>query len=178
MTVRLFFAFWPADPVRAALAAAAAAVSPGGTARPVARANFHLTVAFLGAVPEASLESVRGIGAALQGVSCTLRFDAYEYWPKPEVVVAAARTIPPQLQAMWEELHGRLAAQGFQLHAKRLRPHVTLVRHVAADPALPLFTPFEWAARELCLVASQTGGNESVYTVVDTWSLLDKPATI
>jgi 2'-5' RNA ligase len=89
--------------------------------------------------------------------------------------VAAARSIPAALQAMWDDLHRALGADGFQLRVKRLRPHVTLAHRVAADPQLPLFQPFTWSARDFCLVRSDAGADQPVYTVVDTWPLLDKP---
>jgi 2'-5' RNA ligase len=174
--VRLFFALWPAQSTREDLAAAGAVLSVAAPARPVRVGNFHLTVAFVGLVPAESLERVRLVGREVKARAIELRFDAYEYWPKPEVVVAAARVIAPALQALWDDLHRALAAAGFELRIKRLRPHVTLMHHVGADPQLPAFRPFTWLARDLCLVRSETGADQSVYTVVDTWSLLDKRA--
>ena len=173
---RLFFALWPPQQTREDLAAACALLIMATAARPVRPANFHLTIAFLGAVPAASLERVARIGREASAPACEVRFDAYEYWPKPEVVVAAARVIPTALQALWDDLYRALAADGFELRAKRLRPHVTLIHRVAADPELLIFRPFTWLARDLCLVRSETGADQSVYTVLDSWSLLDKPA--
>ena len=157
------------------MAAAGAALSIAAPARPVGLENFHLTIAFVGAVPAGSAERVRRIGRALKAPACELHFNAYEYWPKPEVLVAAASVIPPALQSLWDDLHRALATAGFELRVKRLRPHVTLIHRVAAEPKLPVFTPFSWLARDLCLVRSETDADQSLYTVVDTWSLLDKP---
>ena len=120
--------------------------------------------------------ALRAAGAAVRCPTFEVTFDAYEYWPKPEVVVAAARSIPPALQALWADLHQALAGDGFELRVKKLRPHVTLAHRVAEAPQLPPLRPFTWPARELCLVRSDTGATQPVYTVVDTWSLLDKPA--
>jgi 2'-5' RNA ligase len=117
---------------------------------------------------------LRQIGRDLCARSCLLRFDAYEYWPKPEVAVASARDIPEPLQALWASLHARLADSGFVLQPKRLRPHVTLARKVAQAPVPATMSPFEWTANEFHLVRSTTGAEHSVYTVVDTWPLLDE----
>jgi RNA 2',3'-cyclic 3'-phosphodiesterase len=175
--VRLFFALWPQEPVRSTLAAAAAAAAvPLAGARVVPSENYHLTVAFVGEVPADSLERVRLIGRESRASVFAINFDAYEYWPKPEVVVAATRAIAPALQALWAELHQALADDGFELRVKKLRPHVTLAHRVAEAPQLPPLRPFTWPARELCLLRSDTGTTGPVYTVVDTWSLLDKPA--
>jgi 2'-5' RNA ligase len=174
--VRLFFALWPAAPVRSDLAAAGAALPLAAPARLVPRENFHLTIAFVGMVPAPALERVRRIGQRLRASACTIEFDTYEYWAKPEVVVAAARTISPPLQVLWVDLHRALAADGFELRAKQLRPHVTLLRHVRQAPQLPDLRPFVWRARDLCLYRSETGGDQPVYTVLDTWPLLDEIA--
>ena len=174
--VRLFFALWPQEPVRSSLAAAAVAVPLATGARGVPRENYHLTVAFVGEVPADSLERVRLIGRASRASVFAITFDAYEYWPKPEVLVAVARSIAPALQALWAELHQALADDGIELRVKKLRPHVTLAHRVAEAPQLPPLRPFTWPARELCLLRSDSGATRPVYTVVDTWSLLDKPA--
>jgi len=55
-----------------------------------------------------------------------------------------------------------------------LRGHVTLVRKVAQPPVLNAMPPFVWSARAFSLIRSELSGAQSVYTVVDTWQLLDE----
>jgi 2'-5' RNA ligase len=105
-----------------------------------------------------------------------LVFDAYDYWPKPEVVVAAARTIPSVLDQLWRELHGALALRQWALDPKRLRPHVTLARKVSQAPVLQAFSAVEWTVSKFSLLRSDMRGSGPVYTVVDTWPLLDDTA--
>jgi 2'-5' RNA ligase len=157
------------------LGAAAAALPLEPPARRVPAVNFHLTVAFIGDVPASALAAVRRVGAAARAVRCGVRLDSYEYWPKPECVVALARSVPAPLQALWDGLHAALASAGFALRPKSLRPHVTLARQCRSQPALPPLAPIDWPADALCLVRSETGGAAPVYTVLDTWPLLDKP---
>jgi len=173
--LRLFFALWPAAAVRMDLGAAAAALALESPARRVAAVNFHLTVAFVGDVPAAALASLRQIGQSVRAARCGVRLDCYEYWPKPECVVALARTVPVALQTLRDELHAALADAGFELRPKGLRPHVTLARHCRAQPALPPLAPIDWPADALCLLRSETDAAAPVYTVLDTWPLLDKP---
>jgi 2'-5' RNA ligase len=52
---------------------------------------------------------------------------------------------------------------------------VTLARHCRDAPPLPPLAPIDWPADALCLVRSETAATAPVYTVVDTWPLLDKP---
>jgi 2'-5' RNA ligase len=56
-----------------------------------------------------------------------------------------------------------------------LRVHITLARKVAQAAVLQAMSPIQWKARSFSLVNSDTSGKRSVYTVVDTWPLLDEP---
>lgn len=174
--VRLFFAALPDPPTRERIATAVAALHLEPGAMLVPPANHHVTLAFVGEVPAAKTALLQEIGGAQRGGKFSLRFDAYEYWPKPEVVVAAARGIPPQLQRLWGQLHEDLAQHQWALDAKRLRPHVTLARKVSQAPVMQAMSAFECPVREFCLMRSDTSGARSAYTVVATWQLLDSAA--
>ena len=141
-------------------------------ARTVSPLNYHLTVAFLGEVAGHSVDGLREWAGAQRVPGFSLKFDAYEYWPKPEVVVAAARQIPGELEGLWQVMHERMALEGLGLNPKRLRPHVTLARKVSQAPVLPAITDLDWRPESFSLVRSELGGPHSIYTVVDTWPLL------
>jgi 2'-5' RNA ligase len=170
---RWFFAALPGASTRAQIAAAAAALTLGAAAQRVPPANHHTTLAFIGMIPPASVSVLREIGAAQRCDAFALRFDGYEYWPKPEVLVTAAPVIPPALEQLWHRLHGALAVHQWALAPKRLRPHITLARNIVQAPVLPAMSPFDWAVSEFSLMRSEPGVEHSAYTVVDTWSLLD-----
>ena len=172
---RLFFAAVPDPATRGRIAAAAGAMSLAADARWVSNGNYHVTLAFVGETPSALVSVLREIGGAQRSDQFTLRFDAYEYWPKPEVVVAAARVLPPALEQLWHRLHAGLALHQWELEPKRLRPHVTLARQVSLAPVLPTMEAFEWRVSEFSLLRSQHGAR-SAYTVLDTWALLDDAA--
>jgi 2'-5' RNA ligase len=178
ISMRLFFAVLPDCATRDRIAAAAAAafesLPVGATARAVMHSNYHVTLAFVGEVPGSQVPILRAIGGAQRIRRFALRFDAYEYWPKPEVVVAAARVVPEEMQRCWQQLHQGLAVHRWALAAKRLRPHVTLARKLSQAPVLQAMPAFDWPVREFCLMRSDTGGAQSAYTVIDTWPLLDK----
>ena len=173
-SMRCFFAVWPDAAARRRIAAAAALVEGGDGARPVPPENYHLTLAFVGEIAAAQLAVLRQVGRELRAPGFTLAFDAYEYWPKPEVVVAAAREIPSALSGLWQRLHRDLNEHGLALAPKRLRPHVALARKVTQAPVWPAMSPFEWSALEFSLVRSESAAAGPVYTVVDTWPLLDE----
>jgi 2'-5' RNA ligase len=176
--VRLFFALWPDAETRARVAEAAAAVRLGSEARLVPPQNYHLTLAFIGEVTKSQVAVLQQIGGAQRASGCTITIDACEYWEEPQVVVAVAREPPPALALLWMQLRETLMPHRAALNLSRrqlpLRAHVTLARKVAQAPVLQAMSPFCWSARSFSLVRSDTSGARSVYTVVDTWPLLDE----
>jgi RNA 2',3'-cyclic 3'-phosphodiesterase len=173
---RLFFALWFDAEQRKRLHDATAAYLRLVGGKPVAVANFHVTLAFIGSVSEAELAQVCAVGAAAAAVggrgSVTLR--AYEYWPKPEALVAACRDSAQPFDRLCQHLHQRLATAGLALNPKSWRPHVTLARSVSIEPPRQDLAPLELKFDQFALLQSHTGGVESRYTVVEQWPLLDK----
>jgi 2'-5' RNA ligase len=179
--MRLFFALWPDSDSRARFADAAAHLGMDH-ATLIAPENYHLTLAFVGEVVESRLSLLRQIGGEQRAGACTIKFDAYDYWPAPQVLVAVTRETPSALLELCARLHERLALHGAQSNpenppqaqATPFRAHVTLARKVAQAPVLKAMSPIWWRASSFSLVRSDTGGVRAVYTVVDTWSLLDE----
>ena len=171
--LRLFFAATPDPVVREQIAAVSQSLSLEPGARRVPRENYHMTLAFVGDVSVSQLPVLLEVGAAQKERAFSVTFDAYEYWPKPGVIVAAARLIPDGLRRLWRQFHIDLAAHSWALESKQLRPHVTLARKVSQPAVLQAMSAFEWRVRDFCLMCSDTSGSQPAYTVVDTWQLLD-----
>ena len=177
--VRLFFALWPDARTRALIADAASAIRVCGPARLVPRENYHLTLAFVGEATLPQLAVLQQIGRDQRAAGCTIKVEALDYWREPQVVVAVARETPPALDGLCMRLHQDLALRDvagppLAPPAALLRAHVTLARKVAQAPVLQAMSPFHWNARSFSLVRSDTSGPHAVYTVVDTWPLLDE----
>lgn len=174
--MRLFYALWPDAGVREHLACASAVLHLAGDARRVPCENFHVTLAFIGEAAASQLESLRRIGRAQRAPSCTITFEAYEYWPEPQVVVAVVKESPAALIELSRLLHSALSPSGAPSPSegppRPLRMHVTLARKVAQAPVLQALSPFLWDVRSFSLMSSDTRGAHSIYTVVDTWPLL------
>jgi 2'-5' RNA ligase len=180
--VRLFFALWPDAETRTRIAevAAAAAQSLGREAQPVPPENYHVTLVFVGDVPNSRLAVLQQAGRAQRAAGCTIQVDTYEYWREPQVLVAAASQSPAALILLQTGLHQELVLRQADLRLKSLsvslRAHVTLARKVVQASVLQAMSPLLWCARSFSLVRSETSGAHSVYTVVDTWPLLDEMA--
>ena len=89
----------PDDDARAHIAKAALALRVAVDARPVPQENYHTTLAFVGEVSMPQLAVLQQIGRAQRAAACTIRFDAYDYWRDPQVVVAVA--LDDEAEGQW-----------------------------------------------------------------------------
>lgn len=167
--MRLFFALWPDPNVTRQLTQMARRLNLDSRSRPVDPKNYHVTLAFVGEVPDARLAVLQQIGRSLRVARFAFKCDSIEFWQGSQVVVAVVRATPPGLLDLWAKLNDAIG-----LSRERLRAHVTLARKVTQAPVPQAMSPVEWQATDFSLIRSDTGGVESAYTVLDTWSLLDE----
>ncbi len=175
--MRLFFAAFPALEVRARIESAAAALGLPDDARRVPAERYHLTIAFAGEVSHAQAAALRAIGAAVRCAPFEIGFDACEYWPKAEVIVAAARECPVALHELNQALRSGLDRLGLAADPIPFRAHVTVARKVAQAPVLKAMSKFSWTVSSFQLARSVRSDLGSVYTVIDSWRLLDKSSS-
>lgn len=174
--MRLFFALWPGDACRAALARAAAPAILAIDGTPVPPRNLHVTLAFLGVVPGRNFAGLVQIGGQGPWPDVALEFERVEFWAKPKVAVAVAVAVPPEGQAIVDRLWSGLEPLGFEREACPWRPHLTLVRKVRRPPPenLPIF-PVEWPSEEaawrLALVESSAHVEGVRYRPLAEWPL-------
>jgi RNA 2',3'-cyclic 3'-phosphodiesterase len=168
--LRLFFALWPDPDVTRQLTYVARQMNLESRSRRVDPKNYHVTLAFVGEVPASKLAVLQQIGRSVRVRQFTFECDSIEFWREPQIVVAAARATPPGLLDLWTKLN-----EAIGLPWERLRAHVTLARKITQAPVPKAMSPVVWRATNFSLICSDTGGVESAYTVLDTWSLLDKP---
>jgi 2'-5' RNA ligase len=189
-TVRLFAALDPPDPVRRTLAARQAGLrrDAGRHAEevrftPVDR--LHLTLQFLGAVPEERVGAVREAVAAAAAGARTLRLEVrgaggFPDSRRPRVVWLGIEGDTEGLALLAADLGRRLAPLGFPPDGRPLAPHVTVGRSrsgrgapglggaiagARAAPGLP------WRAEELCLVRSHLSPGGARHEVLDRFPL-------
>lgn len=149
-TLRLFYALWPDDATRAALARLQTAVS----GRKVAYENLHMTLAFLGEQAIGTLPALREILAALPIVEMPLILDRIGYFTKSRIAWAGTHAAPAELIALQQHLTSELSQRNILVDTRSsFKPHVTLARDAAAPDDLP-FEPIPWHAGHVCLVAS------------------------
>ncbi|HET6437184.1 MAG TPA: RNA 2',3'-cyclic phosphodiesterase [Anaeromyxobacter sp.] len=138
MPRRLFVALAPPEPVSRRLAAAAARIrraagAAGGEVRWVADENLHLTLQFLGAVPEERVEAVAAaVGAAAAAARpISLEVKGAGGFPnarRPRVVWLGLAGEIEALASLAVDLGRRLAPLGFSPEARPFAAHLTLGR--------------------------------------------------
>lgn len=169
--VRLFLALWPDSVTRAALDKAAMKLLPQCGGRKTRSETLHMTLVFLGDVPESRLEALRASMADIAMPAFNVPISKVGRWCHNRIVWAGTDAAPAALAALVEQLRERLAAAGFAFDAKAYVPHVTLLRktHSPEQAFFPL--ALEWPAREFVLVRSVLGDKGAAYEIIGRWEL-------
>lgn len=185
MNLRLFVALEPTDLVRRRLAALQAGLRRAagrhaGDVRWVPPENVHLTLRFLGAVPEERLDAVKAAVAEAAAASAPLHLDVggTGAFPSPRRArvlwagVGGAGSEVARLSELVLGLGRLLAPLGFPPEERPFSPHLTLGR--ARDPrgapglAAALAAPSEsppapWRVTEATLFASHLSPRGPTY---------------
>ena len=140
----------------------------GEAVRWVDPASVHLTLQFLGAVPEDRVEEVRAAVAAAAAGGSPLRLEvagaiAFPGPRRPRVIGSGVRGDLPGLAALVTDLGRELAPLGYPPEDRPFHPHLTLARVRAGVPprglgealaAAAAGPPAAWVADEVVLVRS------------------------
>ncbi|MBL8447643.1 MAG: RNA 2',3'-cyclic phosphodiesterase [Zoogloeaceae bacterium] len=169
---RLFFALWPPEEVASALHRVAHQIQASHGGRAMQRDTLHLTLAFLGDVPLASIPGLTAAASSLDpGPAFTLTLDELGYWRHNQIVWAGVRHPPAALTRLAGDLHERLRGGGFPLESRPFRPHLTLLRRVLAPVELPGLLALAWPVDAFVLMASELSHQGARYRVIGRWRL-------
>jgi len=178
---RLFFALWPDSAQRAALVHATGKVVRHSGGRPVPADNLHVTLAFLGAVPESrlallsSLAQRAAIGFGGHALPLTVTFSSIAHWGKPQILAAVDRAADGEagVAALAGILARETTAAGFTPDLKPFRAHVTVARKVTHAPREGAMHALPWSFAQFALIESRTLASGPVYSVVESYVLGD-----
>jgi RNA 2',3'-cyclic 3'-phosphodiesterase len=167
---RLFFALWPSSAEQDAFEQLMRPYVLASGGRAIPARNLHVTLAFLGQVPESKLEVVKQCADAVG--SCgriDLQFHRVEVWKRSRVLSLVPLATPPELSALVQRLKFNLLSEQFETRQEEYRPHITLARDAKKriDEALP--NPIAWSTTQFVLVQSETTVSGSSYTVLHYW---------
>ena len=155
-SARLFLALWPDDQTRAALARCRDAWIWDAGARPEPDERLHLTLHFLGAVPQQRLpELVDGLQFPFPRFA--LQLGRPERWSNG-VAVLGLEVVSPTLLHLHAALCDRLERLALPVDRRVFRPHVTLARNAGPGAVPPSDSaPVRWPVSGYALVQSLAG---------------------
>ena len=178
-TARVFFALWPSPALASALADLATAAAERYGGRSSRADTIHLTLAFLGQVPEAALPTLCALASEIKAPPFELVIDQLGYWPHNQLLWAGCSTTPTPLQDIVVALQNGLIAAGFNPDRadRPFTPHLTLLRKVPAisqpgsDEPLPEISPFPWHCSRWVLVRSYSNAQGANYQAIGEFLL-------
>ena len=130
--------------------------------------NLHLTLVFLGEVPESRVPAITAAMDGLRTEPFTLRFEgAGKFGDTWWVGIGGT----PALSALQRQLAEALRAAGFAIEGRAFRPHMTLGRQIALPPgadttAVGGFPPFTAGVGAIHLMLSERVQGKLTYTAL------------
>ncbi|HMM20225.1 MAG TPA: RNA 2',3'-cyclic phosphodiesterase [Selenomonadales bacterium] len=144
------------------------------------RENFHLTLQFLGEVPEDGIARLRqALKEAAGGGPFTLRLGRLGQFGQDNpvrVVWVDVGGDAERLQALQARVRQVLAGAGFPAERRRWQPHITLAQDVLFAGKTPAWSeipvdPVPFAVTEFTLLLSEERERRRVYTPLYRFSL-------
>ena len=172
MMARLFFALWPDEAARIALAARAEEIARLAGGCKVPAANLHLTLVFLGEVDATARARLERVAAGVAADAFTIELDTIGGFRRAQVAWAGCRKSPPELLALQAALERGVREAGFRPDERPYAPHLTLARRVRDAVAARAMEPASWRATSFALVES--GRGDSAYRTVADWPLRER----
>jgi RNA 2',3'-cyclic 3'-phosphodiesterase len=169
-SARVFFALWPDPAVQAVLHRHGQVLHRELGGKLTRADTVHLTLLFLGSVPEARLTSVQGVGEGVRFAPFSMRIDTAKCWRHNSIAWAGPSRIPSALLDLVAQLEGAASDAGFELDRRPYAAHVTLVRKARCRPLDIEPLQVEWPVREFVLVRSQLDPGGSRYSVIGRWA--------
>jgi len=140
-------------------------------ARTVDPANIHITLAFLGNVPEEQFPCLASSAARVQASAFELLLDRWGFFRRAQVQYLAPATVPGELERLVGRLWDVAEACGLKPDARPYQPHLTLARKVTARLDLPAPESVPWTPADFVLVSSETRADGPVYRILKRWPL-------
>lgn len=167
---RLFFAAWPGPQVRARIDAAAQSLAreAGLRGRCVRAERLHLTLHFLGVVPECGLAAALEAGADVEAPPFELVLDRAGGFPNARVAWLGCTSPPQALRDLHARLRNALLARDLPVDSRAYAPHVTVQRGVREQMPGVGVGPIVWPVDAFVLIDSRP---DRGYVELGRWPL-------
>jgi 2'-5' RNA ligase len=172
-SARLFYALVPDAGVRHALAGLARDVARESGGRAARAENLHLTLAFLGNVPQEHCGELAAIGAkaAEAAAPFLLTLGVLGVFRDAGVAWAGPPAIPAGLRQIFDALRAALHDAALPTERREFNPHVTLARRCLRGLSASAMAPLAWRVDSITLMASETLPEGVRYRELASWPL-------
>lgn len=134
--VRVFIAVEPSAEIRNSVAAVQPSLKGAGRLSFVSANLMHITLKFLGEIPESSLDALKQVVDALQTSPYTIDVSHISTFGKPPRVIKAEVHDNNASANLASKLDGALSSLGYPKDAQNFSPHITIARIKEYSPAL------------------------------------------
>ncbi len=163
--MRCFVALWPSDALRAALAHAARRCVPAGC-RAVPPVNYHLTLCFLGEVPDTRISALAAKIVALPVTPFSFELAASGHFAGAAVAWIGPTSVSENIRSLQADVAACVLAAGYELDARPFRPHVTVARRCRAPALAWDGPPISWCVDGVALCRSDGTDKGVRYSVI------------
>lgn len=156
----VFFALWPDNRQRDRLRDVINSVAKTVEGRVVDRREWHITLVYIGDVPDDQIPYLLERASRIQVEPFRLSFDKLEFWARPKVACVVAPTIPAELQSLIAALNSIVQDFGVVPNDRTYRPHITVARNARtfSTERLTQRATTEWSRFELMESVRVPGG--------------------
>lgn len=134
--VRVFIAVEPSAEIRYAVSAQGQALRGAGRLSFVSPNLMHITLKFLGEIPESQIPKITGALDLLSASPYQLNVSGVSTFGRPPRVIKAEVHDGGKTAALAADVELRLAKLGFAREEKTFSPHITIARVKEYSPAL------------------------------------------
>lgn len=134
--------------------------------------TLHLTVLFVGSIPDLRVPTLLACGDRVRTPSFRLTLDACSHFNESKVAWLGATELPPALTELHHAVRHETAADGFADAHDTFVPHVTMARHCKLFPAPRAIPAIEWDVQDFVLIDVRATPGGPVYRVLRHWPLL------
>lgn len=169
---RLFFGIALPEESRQSLIKWRADTFADEAGRPVAAANLHLTLAFLGEIGAEKSRALQQMAGRIRQPAFTITLDDAGHWPRSGVVWLGPKQAPRGLLQLAGILRSQAARSGCYQSPLPFHPHVTLLRNATQPVTLPPRN-FRWQFRveRFALFESVFSKGRTHYKMLADWEL-------
>jgi 2'-5' RNA ligase len=171
--VRLFFALWPDDEVRAQIVAILNQINLDRVkCRLVKNSNLHLTLHFIGNTSIAEMKCLDLHARGFDAESFEFTLDCSGYFKKPKVFWIGCQAVPQALFDLHRNLAEQISQCAYKPETRPYSPHMTVARKFTEVPGSIPFEPVLWQVDRFVLVKSVSVPGGVRYEVAESYSLI------